>query len=215
MNDMVASMWFSYLLLFFHRVLGFSNHLAGIVMVVGQVADGLSTVFVGYFQDKGKDCWLCRVYPKRKAWHLVGTILVLCSFPFIFNTCWECSNAPNSLQIIYYCVFVVVFQFGWVSTQISHLALIPDLTACKMERTVLTSYRYSATVLASLAVYISMWAFLGPLSSDDENSIGPSKAPVFRNVAFICMGVGGIMSLIFHVAVQLGGSLESENNIEA
>ena len=67
MNDMVASMWFSYLLLFFHRVLGFSNALAGIVMVVGQVADGFATVFVGYFQDKGKDCWLCRVYPKRKA----------------------------------------------------------------------------------------------------------------------------------------------------
>jgi len=214
LNDMLASFWFTYLLLFFHRVLGFSNSLAGVVMVVGQIADGLSTVFVGYFQDKGRDCWLCRVYPKRKAWHLLGTILLLCSVPFVFNTCWGCSNASNGFQIIYYCFFVVVSQFGWACAQISHLALIPDLTACKMERTILTSYRYSATVLATLVVYVSMWALLGPLSSDEQDTIGPSNAPVFRDVVFICMGLGGIMSLTFHVAVRLGGSLKSDNGIE-
>ena len=31
--------------------------------------------------------------------------------------------------MIYYSCFVVLFQFGWAGTQISHLALIPDLTS--------------------------------------------------------------------------------------
>jgi len=203
LNDMCASMWFTYLLLFFNRVLGFSNSLCGIIMVVGQVSDGIFTAIIGYLQDYGKDWWLCRRYNKRKSWHLVGTVCVLASFPFIFMSCIGCDKAPAGVQIVYYCGFVIVFQFGWACVQISHLALIPDLSSSEKEHTSLTSYRYSAKILSSLMVYMSMWAFLGPLSSDDEEPIGQNNITTFRDVAFICVGVGTITSLVFHVAVRL------------
>ncbi len=54
LNDLCASMWFTYLLLFFHRVLQFENIYAGYVLLIGQIADGISTTFVGYFSDKGE-----------------------------------------------------------------------------------------------------------------------------------------------------------------
>ena len=84
MNDMCASMWFTYLLLFFHKVLDFNNLGAGVILMIGndvrskdisvrllriffrcnitlqflgQLADGLSTVFVGYFSDTNDDLW--------------------------------------------------------------------------------------------------------------------------------------------------------------
>ena len=32
-------------------------------------------------------------------------------------------------QMLYYPFFIVIFQFGWAAVQISHLALITDLTS--------------------------------------------------------------------------------------
>lgn len=37
LNDLCASMWFTYLLLFFHKVLQFDNVLSGVIMLIGQV----------------------------------------------------------------------------------------------------------------------------------------------------------------------------------
>ena len=59
LNDLCASMWFTYLLLFFHKVLQFGNFNSGVILTSGQIADGLSTVFVGYFSDQGDDMRLC------------------------------------------------------------------------------------------------------------------------------------------------------------
>lgn len=47
LNDLCASMWFTYLLVFFHLVLQFDNSLSGIVLLIGQIADGVATPFVG------------------------------------------------------------------------------------------------------------------------------------------------------------------------
>lgn len=47
LNDLCASMWFTYLLVFFHLVLRFDNSLSGIVLLIGQIADGIATPFVG------------------------------------------------------------------------------------------------------------------------------------------------------------------------
>lgn len=37
LNDVCASMWFTYLLVFFHLVLQFSNSDAGLILLIGQV----------------------------------------------------------------------------------------------------------------------------------------------------------------------------------
>jgi len=206
LNDLTATFWFTYLLIFFHEVLGFSNSMAGWVMVVGQLADGCATVFIGYFQDKGEDMWLCRVWNKRKVWHLVGTIGVSCTFPFVFNPCLGCSTAPKIYQFIYYSFFIIILQFTWPCAQISHLAIITELTSNKLERTALISYRYSATVLSSLAIYLCMWALLGPLSTSDVEDLGPNDAPAFRNASFIAVGAGSFMALFFQVTVRIDGT---------
>lgn len=73
LNDICASMWFTYLLVFFHLVLGFDPLLSGAVLLIGQVADAVGTPFVGLHSDKDDDFWLCR-YGRRKTWHLLGII---------------------------------------------------------------------------------------------------------------------------------------------
>ena len=64
--------------------------------------------------------------------------------------CINCSVSPEYTQLIYYAVFVIIFQFGWASVQISHLAAIPDIAATQNERTGLTAIRYSMTVTSNI-----------------------------------------------------------------
>jgi Na+/melibiose symporter-like transporter len=46
LNDITASCWFTYLLLFLTQI-GLSPRDAAIVMLSGQVADGFATIFIG------------------------------------------------------------------------------------------------------------------------------------------------------------------------
>ena len=66
LNDMCASMWFTYLLLFFHNVIQLSNFNAGMLVLVGQVADGIATVVVGILSDQEHNIWVYSHYAKRK-----------------------------------------------------------------------------------------------------------------------------------------------------
>ncbi|XP_068236544.1 major facilitator superfamily domain-containing protein 12-like [Palaemon carinicauda] len=229
-NDLCASMWFSYLLIFYEKVLQFDPTMAGLVLLVGQVADGLSTPFVGILSDMENKIPMCARYGRRKVWHLAGTILVAVSFPFIFNSCLGCRASSQWTQFAYYVFFVCVFQFGWACVQISHLALIPELTTKKHQRTELNSIRYAFTVLSNLSVFAVTFLVLKTGSnSDDANqrvirqtnctaqddvavepvekpcyldTIGPEDVGKFHNVALICMAVGLVFSTIFHFGVR-------------
>lgn len=70
LNDLCASMWFTYLLLYLHSVRAYSSRGAGLLLLLGQVADGLCTPLVGYEADRAAG--RCARYGPRKAWHLVG-----------------------------------------------------------------------------------------------------------------------------------------------
>lgn len=67
---------FTYLLVYMRKVNTFQNETAGLLMLVGQVADGIATPFIGIECDKKFDWWMCK-YGRRKSWHLVGTLCVL------------------------------------------------------------------------------------------------------------------------------------------
>ncbi|XP_075944393.1 major facilitator superfamily domain-containing protein 12 isoform X5 [Anarhichas minor] len=69
LNDLCGAMWFAYLLVYLHSVIGFRSTDAGVMMLIGQIADGVFTLLVGY----GSDRTVC-VYGKRKAWHLFARL---------------------------------------------------------------------------------------------------------------------------------------------
>ena len=208
LNDMCASMWFTYLLLFLHKVLEFDNTYAGIILMIGQLADGFSTVFVGIYSDSGDDYWLCLRYGTRKAWHLVGTCCVVLSFPFIFSPCVGCADSHAYAQVVYYAAFVIIFQFGWAACQISHLAAIPDLAQEQSERTGLTAIRYSMTVVSNILVYLTMLGFLN--GERNVDMVCPDDQPVFRNVMLVCIILGSVATLMFHLLTKFPNPNESQ-----
>ena len=138
-NDMCASMWFTYLILFYHKVIMLNNAFAGLLLLIGQVTDALATPIIGYLCDH-----IHFRYGRRKTWHLVGTIMVAISL-FFFWHCLPC-DVHHSLEygwkVAYFVPFIMIFQVGWASTQISHLALIPELTEDENERVGLNAIRW-------------------------------------------------------------------------
>ena len=135
-NDMCASMWFSYMIVFYHLVLGIDNSLAGTLVLIGQIADACATPVIGYLCDNTRSR-----YGRRKIWHFSGTVMVAVSFFFFWHHCLGCQSATSNLQILYFSSFIVVFQVGWAAVQIAHLALIPELVSDENDRVGLNAIR--------------------------------------------------------------------------
>eukprot|EP00794_Sanderia_malayensis_P010002 gene10002-11026_t len=142
LNDLCASMWFSHLLIFLQKVVNFDAFTAGLLLLVGQIVDGLGTPLVGIEADGTRRMQ----YGKRKVWHLCGCIAVTLTFPFIFNLCITCEDSPQWYVFVYYVPFIVIFQIGWACTQISHLSLIPALATDTADKVALTAIRRGAFV---------------------------------------------------------------------
>ncbi|XP_050842033.1 major facilitator superfamily domain-containing protein 12 isoform X2 [Serinus canaria] len=180
LNDACSALWFTYLLPFLHAVLGYGHAAAGGLLLAGQAADGLCTPLLGFEADRAHGCGRCG---RRKGWHLAGTTCVLVSFPFVFSPCLACrESTPQWAAFIYYLPFIVIFQFGWAATQVSHLALIPELVSSDHGKVELTAFRYAFTVMANITVYGLTWLLLNFQTDqpDHMEHLGPQDIPVFR-----------------------------------
>lgn len=200
LNDVCASLWFTYFLVFFHLVLEFTAAEAGYLMLIGQIVDALATPFVGYHSDHTNNFISAR-YGKRKLWHLFGTGCVLLSFPFIFMECLSCNTTHKWAQMFYFAAFIVIFQIGWAAVQISHLSLIPELADDPHVRTHLTAIRYGFTVFSNIFVYVMTWMILHFTGNCDKEQVGPADAWKFRQIMLIVLSVGTLASVLFHLAV--------------
>ncbi|CAH8571474.1 unnamed protein product [Schistosoma bovis] len=241
LNDLCASVWFTYTLVFFKFGIGIPTSMAGLIILVGQLVDGLMTPVIGLLSDRFSsqssvpllissssshslsasssvthnnfndrlhdsnehlanhnknymstdssdvihstgnnnnssffqrfNSVLRRFRPfGRKIWHLCGSILIIFSFPLIFGPPLGSSNISTLAKMIYYLPLVAIFQAGWAAVQITHLALINELSMESSERTLLTSLRYLFTVLSNLLVYISTFLLLQHQHHVDNNN---------------------------------------------
>ncbi|XP_028176339.1 major facilitator superfamily domain-containing protein 12-like isoform X1 [Ostrinia furnacalis] len=212
LNDVCASLWFTYFLVFFHLVLEFSASQAGNLMLIGQIVDAVSTPFVGYHSDRTDNAISAR-YGKRKLWHLFGTACVLASFPFIFSQCIGCSMTHKWAQMFYFAAFILIFQIGWAAVQISHLSLIPELAHDDHTRSHLTAVRYGFTVFSNLFVYIITWIVLHITGECNKQQVGPADAWKFRHIVYVVMSIGTLASIIFHLSVKEKYSYRNQDEL--
>ncbi|VDL71206.1 unnamed protein product [Nippostrongylus brasiliensis] len=200
-NDLCASMWFTYLMIYLEKVLRFRSSHAGLLMLIGQVTDAVSTPLVGIASDSSMLPKFFDKIGRRISWHIIGTVCVSLSFPFIFNRCLVCLDSESEwYKVLWFVPFIMVFQFGWASVQISHLALIPELSSIDSSRTSMNSIRYAFTVLANLSVFIVLAWFLS--QSTDHSQIGPYDFSHFQTAGFAVVGVGLFMSMFFYAVIR-------------
>lgn len=154
LNDLCANVWFSYLIIYMQFVVQLSATSAGFLLLMGQIADGIATPLVGIESDRTRPI----KYGRRKLWHLIGVCCVSISFPFIYIKCFGCTrNSEDYAKVIYYVPFIVIFQFGWATTQIAHLSLIPELSECEVEKVTLNALRYVITVYINMVSHYLLY----------------------------------------------------------
>lgn len=147
-NDLSATVWFSYMLLFIKEVLNMPNE-AGFYMMLGQITDAISSAIVGYMTDR---------YSTKRNWHITGTVIVLLSFPALFML--QRDVLPYWANLFYFSLFVSVFQCGWAVVQISHLAILPELSTTSKDRSELNSVRYCMSIFSNITVFVLAWMIL-------------------------------------------------------
>jgi len=194
-NDLCAACWFNYMLYFMKNVVFLkyedSGFYAGLVLLSGQIADGIATPIVGYFSDRTHT----RI-GKRTPWYVFGTILVTICFVFLFQECLFCEWFGNDsawLMMFYYIFFPSLFNVGWASVQVAHMSLVPSLTLSRKQRDSLNALRNTFTYLANL--YVLTAAFIIFLSIDHGFT-------QFRILSFASIGLGFFTSIIFLVSVN-------------
>nr|XP_022328969.1 major facilitator superfamily domain-containing protein 12-like [Crassostrea virginica] len=200
-NDLTASMWYTYLIAYFHEVKNFNDTLAGTLMMIGQSVDAVLTPMVGLASDNSKS-GCCKI-GRRKSWHLIGTICSCLGFPFIFIPCWFCVGVPDWAQFIYYVPLIVIFQFGWACAQIGHLALIPEMTFSTSEKVQLNGWRYAITVLCHMLVYLLAWLFFDAHRAEEASTyLNAEDGEIFRDLAICVVVIGIICSCVFYCLVH-------------
>jgi Na+/melibiose symporter-like transporter len=204
--DACASMWFSYLLLFLDRVQGLSGVEAGIVLLTGQLADAISTPFLGFLSDKSSGIKALGL-GRRPAFFALGTAIVVSSFFFVFGLCLPCvvqgEGVSSTAVTAYYAAVAGLFNIGWSACQVSHMALVPEITALDEARLALNSARYACSVFANLFVYTTAFVLLQAAPSREEGEDNPAT---YSSLAIWVLGVGGFFSLLFlAVSRTLGG----------
>ncbi|XP_072987381.1 uncharacterized protein [Typha latifolia] len=146
LNDITSACWFTYLLLFLTDI-GLSPRDAAVVMLAGQTADALTTVFAGELIDR---------FGHFKLWHAGGSILVAISFSSVFGGCLPCKvlkSDSSMLETIGYSTFAAIFNVGWAVTQVSHMSMVNCITLNPTSRVALASCRNAFTMVANLSLY--------------------------------------------------------------
>ena len=197
LNDACASCWFSYLLLYLENVQGLSGLQSGVVLFSGQLFDALATPAVGMLSDRSAG-FPALGLGRRKLWNAIGVAIVIVCFFFVFGVCLPCvlDGSTSSLaKTASFAVFASLFNVGWAAVQVSHMALVPELTVREEERVLLNSMRYGATILANVFVFVVMWLILRFKADDGTGNENSSET--YTLLTYAVLGMGGLCSAVF------------------
>ena len=212
-NDLCASMYFSYLLVYLEGT-GLSPVHAGIVLIAGQLVDGMATPVVGALSDQ-VDCTNSKfiggkcfgLSGRRKAWYIGGITLVTFTFWALFTPIEDDDTVGGGTAailfspVVHYAIANCLFQIGWASVQVSHMAMVPELTPLVSERCFLNSIRFAVTVGSSITVYVLVWAFTAVTSTSTENNT-TMLLKILQSISYIVLFVGLLLAIVFVFLVK-------------
>ena len=142
-NDIYEHLLFSFEIVFFMKVLELSASEAGLIVVIGQVSDSLTSPISGYLGDNVNVPFLSNKIGRRKSWHLVATVLMAISIPLLFNECFLCDGrVPSRFSLAYFGFFSALINSCFNGVEINHLAFTTTVAENVKEFTTVTALRF-------------------------------------------------------------------------
>ncbi|MBW4676049.1 MAG: MFS transporter [Desmonostoc geniculatum HA4340-LM1] len=137
-----------FLLVFFTNVAGIPAGLAGSILMIGKIWDGVNDPVVGFLTDKTKS----RRWGRRLPWMFYGAI----PFGIFFFLQWivpqfSAEQSNNIWPLFWYYVAIgVISQAFYTVVNLPYTAMTPELTQDYDERTSLNSYRFTFSIGGSI-----------------------------------------------------------------
>ncbi|MEO0409053.1 MAG: MFS transporter, partial [Cyanobacteria bacterium P01_A01_bin.135] len=146
-------------LAFLTNVAGLSPALAGTVLLVGKIWDGINDPMVGFLSDRTRSRW-----GRRHVWMLFGSI----PFGVSFMLMWLVPGFEQPwLKFAYYLVVSMVFFTTYTAVNLPYAALTPELTQDYDERTTLSSFRLAFS-LGGAVLGLALGAVLNQFISSPQ-----------------------------------------------
>ncbi len=199
LNDITASCWFYFLLYFLTEILKISNEKAGLVMLSGQIADGIATPLVGLLSDKTET--KCG---KRTPWYIGGTITVVICFSLIFQKCFICGEDDSNevMQLVYYITLPSLFNIGWAAVQVSHMSLLPSISINKKNKDSMVRLRTGFTFISQFITLVLSFIIF---------DLVEDKFQQYSYLSLVCVFIGIITTSVFLIKCR---ETELSKNIE-
>jgi len=182
MNDICASSWFFFFSYYLIQIIEIDKVDASLIILCGQIADAISTPIVGILSDKTNS-----KFGKRTPWYLFGTILVGISFTLIFFSLLPETAEPTQ-RLVYYSIFAALFNIGWASVQVSHMALLPSITLNKKKKDYMTRIRTGFTFFAQTLTLVFSFVFFRLIND---------RILQYKALTCASISIGFIFSIIF------------------
>lgn len=137
-----------YMMFFFTNVAGIPAGLAGSILMIGKIWDGINDPMVGMLTDKTQS----RRWGRRLPWLLYGAI----PFGVFFFLQWIVPQFTADKNINIWCLFWYYVVMGIVSqafftvVNLPYTAMTPELTQDYDERTSLNSFRFTFSIGGSI-----------------------------------------------------------------
>ena len=123
------------------------------------------------------------------SWYIFGTLFVIPCFMGIFtDPTFILDNLSENQRNAWYVTLPGLFNVGWASVQISHMAIVNNLSASNQKRDRLSNNRNGFTYAANITV-LSFALLLFNVVSD------PKKQ--FRYLCLIAMSIGAFSSIFY------------------
>ena len=148
LNDIVSACWFNFLSYYLIQVRCIDSTHAGIILLVAQITDAVSTPIVGILSDKTDTRW-----GKRTPWYIVGTILNVFGYTMLWEKCFFCGEGAeksDKLELAYYLIFPPIMQIGWATVQVAHMALLPCISLNQKNKDKMSRIRTGFTFISQL-----------------------------------------------------------------
>lgn len=185
-NDLIAAMFFFYMIWLMEKVLLLPNEVSAYAFAAGQMTDGISTPLIGILSDKFTTRW-----GSRTPWYFVGQILDGVAVVALFYTPEFIKT--SSYRNTYYIMAPVVLNLGWSSVQISHMSMLNNLSNSNYKRDLLSNNKNGFTYGANILVLLLATLIFEVISNEEMQ---------FRVLVLISAGVGILTTMFFLCAID-------------
>ncbi|MEH1828305.1 MAG: MFS transporter [Nostoc sp.] len=158
-----------YLLFFFTNIAGIPAGLAGSILMISKIWDGVNDPLVGFLSDKTKS----RRWGRRLPWMFYGAI----PFGIFFFLQWivpqfSANHSDNIWPLFWYYVIIgVISQSFYTVVNLPYTAMTPELTQDYDERTSLNSFRFTFSIGGSILSLILMGIVFSQIADPQQQVI--------------------------------------------